>query len=135
MIIYDILNFTSIVSTKIIDYCSNVCKDIVIEYVNIINNNKITSLLSIDCIDNNSNEVSICLCKCINENTPQIQPNDTIVTDRYYGSINLLFLFYLLLLISFLCCCCKKKEIAKIYLEDKDLYEKRVKLFTLKYAI
>ena len=27
------------------------------------------------------------------------------------------------------------KEIAKIYLEDKNLYEKRVKLFTLKYAI
>ena len=107
MIIYNILNFTSIVSSKIIDYCSNVCKDIIIEYVNIINNNKITSLLSIDCIDNNSNEVSICLCKCINENTLQIQTNDTIVTDIYYGSINLLFLFYLLLLIIFLCCCCK----------------------------
>jgi len=116
MIIYDILNFTSIVSTKIIDYCSNVCKDIIIEYVNIINNNKLTSLLSIDCIDNNSNEVSTCLCKCINENTLQIQTDDTIVTDRYYGSINLLFLFYLLLLISCLCCCCKKKEKAKIYI-------------------
>jgi len=116
MIIYDILNFTSIVSTKIIDYCSNVCKDIIIEYVNIINNNKLTSLLSIDCIDNNSNEVSTCLCKCINENTLQIQTDDTIVTDRYYGSINLLFLFYLLLLISCLCCCCKKKEKEKIYI-------------------
>ena len=37
MIIYNILNFTSIVSSKIINYCSNVCKDIIIEYVNIIN--------------------------------------------------------------------------------------------------
>ena len=116
MIIYDIINFTSIASTKIIDYCSNVCKDIIIEYVNIINNNKSPSLLSIDCIDNNSNEISTCLCKCINENALQIQTDDTILTDRYYGSINLLFLFYLLLLISCLCCCCKKKEKAKIYI-------------------
>jgi len=116
MIIYNILNFTSIVSSKIINYCSNVCKDIIIEYVNIINKNTPTSLLSIDCIDNNSNEVSTCLCRCINENALQIQTDDTIVTDRYYGSINLLFLFYLLLLISCLCCCCKKKEKAKIYI-------------------
>ena len=116
MIIYNILNFTSIVSSKIIDYCSNVCKDIIIEYVNIINKNTSKTLLSIDCIDNNSNEVSNCLCKCINENALQTQTEDIIVTDRYYGSINLLFLFYLLLLISCLCCCCKKKEKAKIYI-------------------
>ena len=116
MIIYNILNFTSIVSSKIINYCSNVCKDIIIEYVNIINKNTPTSLLSIDCIDNNSNDVSTCLCKCINENTLQIQTDDIIVTDKYYGTINFLFLFYLLLLISCCCCCCKKKEKAKIYI-------------------
>ena len=115
MIIYNILNFTSIVSSKIINYCSNVCKDIIIEYVNIINKNTPTSLLSIDCIDNNSNDVSTCLCKCINENALQTQTDD-IITDRYYGSINILFLFYLLLLISCCCCCCKKKEKAKIYI-------------------
>ena len=116
MIIYNILNFTSIVSSKIINYCSNVCKDIIIEYVNIINKNTPTSLLSIDCIDNNSNDVSTCLCKCINENALQTQTDDIIITDRYYGSINILFLFYLLLLISCCCCCCKKKEKAKIYI-------------------
>ena len=115
MIIYNILNFTSIVSSKIINYCSNVCKDIIIEYVNIINKNTPTSLLSIDCIDNNSNDVSTCLCKCINENTLQTQTDD-IITDRYYGSINILFIFYLLLLISCCLCCCKKKEKAKIYI-------------------
>jgi len=115
MIIYNILNFTSIVSSKIINYCSNVCKDIIIEYVNIINKNTPTSLLSIDCIDNNSNDVSTCLCKCINENALQTQTDD-IITDRYYGSINILFIFYLLLLISCCLCCCKKKEKAKIYI-------------------
>lgn len=115
MIIYNILNFTSIVSSKIIKYCSNVCKDIIIEYVNIINKNTSTSLLSIDCIDNNLNEVSTCLCKCINENALQTQTDD-IITDRYYGSINILFIFYLLLLISCCLCCCKKKEKAKIYI-------------------
>jgi len=115
MIIYNILNFTSIVSSKIIDYCSNVCKDIIIEYVNIINKNTSKTLLSIDCIDNNSNEVSNCLCKCINENALQTQTEDIIVTDRYYGSINLLFLFYLLLLMGCLCCCCKKKGKSKMY--------------------
>ena len=116
MIIYNILNFTSIVSSKIINYCSNVCKDIIIEYVNIINKNTSTSLLSIDCIDNKLNDVSTCLCKCINENELQTQTDDIIITDRYYGSINILFLFYLLLLISCCCCCCKKKEKAKIYI-------------------
>ena len=115
MIIYNILNFTSIVSSKIINYCSNVCKDIIIEYVNIINKNTPTSLLSIDCIDNNSNDVSTCLCKCINENALQTRTDD-IITDRYYGSINILFIFYLLLLISCCLCCCKKKEKAKIYI-------------------
>ena len=114
MIIYNILNFTSIVSSKIINYCSNVCKDIIIEYVNIINKNTPTSLLSIDCIDNNSNDVSTCLCKCINENALQTQTDD-IITDRYYGSINILFLFYLLLLMGCLCCCCKKKGKSKMY--------------------
>ena len=115
MIIYNILNFTSIVSSKIINYCSNVCKDIIIEYVNIINKNTPTSLLSIDCIDNNSNDVSTCLCKCINENALQTQTDD-IITDRYYGSLNILFLFYLLLLISCCCCCCKKKKKQKYIL-------------------
>jgi len=112
MIIYNILNFTSIVSSKIINYCSNVCKDIIIEYVNIINKNKSTSLLNIDCIDNNLHDVSTCLCKCINKT--QIQTDDIIVTDRYYGSINILFLFYLLLIMSCLCCCCKEKKTISI---------------------
>ncbi len=115
MIIYDILNFTSIISSKIINYCSNVCKDIIIEYANIINKHTSTSLLSIDCIDNNSNDVSTCLCKCINENALQTHTDNILVSDRYYGSINILFLFFLLLLIS-CCCCCKKKEKAKIYI-------------------
>ena len=117
MIIYDIINFTSIVSSKIIDYCSNICKDIIIEYVNIINKTTSIPLLTINCIDNNSNEVSNCLCKCINESQLQlqIQTEDQILSDRYYGSINLLFIFYLLLLMGCLCCCCKKKGKSKMY--------------------
>ena len=120
MIIYNLINFTNYISSKIANYCIETCKAIIISYIdnNIINKNSITNIeciqnKSLHLINNKISNITNCLCKCINETAflNIYELNYNITSDEYiYYSNNIYIIFYLFIIIIILLCCPSKKS-------------------------
>jgi len=102
MLLYNIINFTYNVSSKIIDYCVIKCQTGIISYIK--NQSEIKTINCISSSYNNTiksklNSITYCLCNCINNTVHNKLSSNTI----YYS--NMSFIFYVFIILILFCLC------------------------------